>query len=60
VVGTALGDALVNIDNMAVGRVADGDSALMVLATSNPVPSAVQAALRAADGIISVSAITVG
>jgi D-3-phosphoglycerate dehydrogenase len=60
VVGTALGDAGVNIDNMAVGRVPGGESAMMVLATGGPVPPDVQASLRAADGIVSVSAISAG
>jgi D-3-phosphoglycerate dehydrogenase / 2-oxoglutarate reductase len=60
VVGTALGDAMVNIDNMAVGRVPDGDSALMVLATGQPVPRSVQSGLRSASGIISVVAISGG
>jgi D-3-phosphoglycerate dehydrogenase / 2-oxoglutarate reductase len=59
VVGSLLGDAGVNIDDMDVGRSAEGVPAVMVLATAAPVPAEVQDALRAHDGILSVHAIDV-
>ncbi|HEX7096789.1 MAG TPA: ACT domain-containing protein, partial [Acidimicrobiales bacterium] len=59
VVGTVLGEAGINIDDMDVGRSADGIPAVMVLATANPVPPEVQDRLRAHDGILSVHAIDV-
>jgi D-3-phosphoglycerate dehydrogenase len=57
VVGTLLGNAGVNIDDMDVGRAADKPTAVMVLATATPVPADVQDALRAHEGILSVDAI---
>ena len=54
-VGTTLGDAGVNIADMDVGRSAQGASALMVIATTQPVPAEVVDALRAADGVTSVA-----
>jgi D-3-phosphoglycerate dehydrogenase len=53
-VGTVLGDAAINIADMDVGQSADGDSALMVVSTSEPVPAEVQDRLRAAEGVTSV------
>ena len=53
-VGTVLGNAGVNIADMDVGRFAEQGSALMVLATSEPVPDVVMAKLRDAPGILSV------
>jgi D-3-phosphoglycerate dehydrogenase / 2-oxoglutarate reductase len=53
-VGTILGDARVNIADMDVGRVADEDRAVMLIATTTEVPDAVVDALRAAPGILSV------
>lgn len=53
-VGTILGDAGVNIADMDVGQSPEGDAALMVLATSQPVPDEVRTALEAAEGITSV------
>ena len=55
-VGTVLGDAGVNIDDMHVGRSDKG--ATMVLAIGSPVPAEVLDRLRAADGILSVYALT--
>lgn len=55
-VGTILGRAEVNIADMAVGQTAGGDSALMVIATSQPTPGDVVDELRSADGILSVHA----
>ena len=54
-VGTVLGDAGVNIADMDVGRSAQEDSALMVIATTEPVSTEVADLLRAADGVTSVS-----
>ncbi|MEZ5139589.1 MAG: phosphoglycerate dehydrogenase [Acidimicrobiales bacterium] len=54
-VGTILGDAGVNIADMEVGRSPEPDSALMVIATTAPVPAEVVDALRAADGVTSVA-----
>ena len=54
-VGTILGDAGVNIADMDVGRSAHGESALMVIATTEPVPAEVLEALRTCDGISSVA-----
>jgi len=56
-VGTILGDAKANIDDMVVGRTRTGAAALMVLSTSTPVGDDVVAALRGADGIIDARAI---
>jgi len=56
-VGSALGEAGVNISNMHIGETADGIAALMVVATDAPVPAPVQEALRAHPHISSVRAI---
>ena len=53
-VGTALGNAGVNIADMDVGRSQSPGSAIMVLATAGATPAAVIAELRAAPGILSV------
>lgn len=53
-VGTVLGNAGVNINDMDVGRSTTPGSALMVIATSGPVPQSVLTDLRAAAGVISV------
>jgi D-3-phosphoglycerate dehydrogenase len=58
-VGSMLGDAGINIANMHIGESGDGVDALMVVATSVPVPGAVQDALRAHDHVHFVRAITV-
>ncbi len=57
-VGTILGDAGVNIDDMDVGRTSAHDNAVMVIAVDGPVPGEVVAALKATDGILSVDAIS--
>jgi D-3-phosphoglycerate dehydrogenase len=54
-VGTVLGDAGVNIADMDVGRSSKGESALMVIATTQAVPAEVVEALRACDGVTSVA-----
>lgn len=53
-VGTILGDAGINIDNMDVGRDESGRSAIMVIDVGQPAPSEVVAALRATSGVSSV------
>ena len=53
-VGTVLGDAGVNINDMDVGRSPQPGSALMVIATSGPVPDEVLGALRSSPGIVSL------
>ncbi len=53
-VGTIVGEAGVNIADMDVGQSTSGASAMMVVATSEPVPPAVCEALRAVEGIVSV------
>jgi D-3-phosphoglycerate dehydrogenase len=53
-VGTVLGDAGVNINDMDVGRSPQPGSALMVIATSGPVPDDVLGTLRASPGIVSL------
>jgi D-3-phosphoglycerate dehydrogenase len=57
-VGTILGDAGMNIDDMDVGRSSAVDGALMVIATSEPVPSEVAEVLRGAEGILSAVVIS--
>ena len=57
-VGTVLGNAGVNIDDMDVGRAAKVDhDALMVISTANPVSAEIADELRQADGILSVTVI---
>ena len=57
-VGSVLGDAGVNIADMNVGRNTDGHGALMVIATSGPVPDVVVETVGAADGVIECCAIS--
>ena len=54
VVGTALGEAGINIADMDVGRTPTPGSAVMVLATTTAVPSQLIDQLRRTEGIISV------
>ena len=59
IVGTTVGAAGVNIDDMAVGSSSpDGSKALMVLATSQAVPDDVVEQLRATDGVVSVASVS--
>ena len=53
-VGTLLGDAGVNIDDMDVGRAVEPGTAVMLIAPSAQVPDAVVDALRTAPGIARV------
>ncbi|MGA1658062.1 MAG: phosphoglycerate dehydrogenase [Ilumatobacteraceae bacterium] len=57
-VGTVLGEAGVNIDNMDVGKMPEAGSAMMVIATATPTPEAVVDQLRRVPGIVEV--ITIG
>jgi D-3-phosphoglycerate dehydrogenase len=57
-VGTLVGEAGVNIDDMAVGSSPEGAKALMVLATDRPVPESCQQELLGVDGIVSVAAVS--
>jgi D-3-phosphoglycerate dehydrogenase len=53
-VGTVLGNAGVNINDMDVGRSPAPGSALMVIASSGVVPDEVLTTLRTSPGITSV------
>ncbi len=56
-VGMIVGEAGVNIDDMAVGSSPEGAKALMVLATDRAVPEAALETLRATEGVVSVAAV---
>jgi D-3-phosphoglycerate dehydrogenase len=56
-VGTVLGDAGCNIQNMAIGQSPGGDTALMILSTEQAVPADTLGRLRATDGILGVHAL---
>jgi D-3-phosphoglycerate dehydrogenase / 2-oxoglutarate reductase len=60
VVGTALGNAGINIADMDVGRAPTTGSALMVLATTAPVPPQIINALETTAGIISIHPLSGG
>jgi D-3-phosphoglycerate dehydrogenase len=51
-VGSTLGAAGVNIEDMRVGKSPSGEAALMVLTTSTPVPADVVDALRSEHGVV--------
>ena len=53
-VGTLLGNAGININDMSVGRAPTGEGASMVIATSQPVPGEVADALVTLDGVMAV------
>ncbi|MEO7555732.1 MAG: NAD(P)-dependent oxidoreductase, partial [Acidimicrobiales bacterium] len=57
-VARAVADAGINVDDMHLGRSPEGRAALQVLATTAPVPDEVVATIRAADGIVSVTALS--
>jgi D-3-phosphoglycerate dehydrogenase len=59
VVGTVLGEAGISISNMAVGQSPAGATALMVLATTAPVPDEVVGRLTASPGILEVHRVAV-
>ncbi len=56
-VTTALGDAGINISDIHVGRSPEGQSALMTLATDQPVSGELVDRLRGSPGIVSVHAL---
>lgn len=56
-VGTIVGEAGLNIEDMRVGKSPAGEAALMVLTTSTPVPVAVVERLRAQTGVADAKAI---
>jgi D-3-phosphoglycerate dehydrogenase len=56
-IGTIIGEAGVNVDDMDVGTNAEGEAALMVLSTSAPVTRDVVEALLAVDGVYDAQAI---
>jgi D-3-phosphoglycerate dehydrogenase len=58
-VGTLLGDAGVNISDMDVSRVDGSGTAVMLIAPTAPVPPDTLEALRAAPGILGVTALSV-
>lgn len=60
VVGTVLGRAGVNIDDMDVGRSPSGAAAMMAISTGGEVPAEVVAEIRASEGVIDARAITLG
>jgi D-3-phosphoglycerate dehydrogenase len=57
VVGTILGRAQVNIDNMDVGRGGTKGLAVMVIDTGGAIPDEVVEELRQADGVLSVDVV---
>ncbi|MGB3412678.1 MAG: phosphoglycerate dehydrogenase [Microthrixaceae bacterium] len=57
-IASLVGDAGVNIDDMAVGASPEGAKALMVMATDAAVSADVVEALRAVDGVVSVAAVS--
>jgi D-3-phosphoglycerate dehydrogenase len=58
IVGTLLGAAGINIADMDVGRALEPGSAIMVIASSGPVPAEVVEQLRHAPGIVSVHSLS--
>jgi D-3-phosphoglycerate dehydrogenase len=59
-VGTVLGRAGVNIDDMDVGRSPSGAAAMMAISTATEVPAAVVAEIRSSPGVIDARAINLG
>ncbi len=57
-VGQTLGQAGVNISDMDVGRSPEGEAALMVISTDQPVPSEVIRQLRQSAGILHVATVS--
>jgi D-3-phosphoglycerate dehydrogenase len=56
-VGTIVGEAGLNIEDMRVGKSPTGEAALMALTTTQAVPADVLDALRAEDGVVDAKAI---
>jgi D-3-phosphoglycerate dehydrogenase len=59
-VGTVLGEAGVNIDDMDVGRSPSGEAAMMAISTSRVVPTEVVEALRGRPSVRDARAIDLG
>ncbi len=59
-VGTVLGNASINVDDMAVGRNPSEPSAIMVIAARDFVPDTVISGLEGIAGILSVDRISLG
>jgi D-3-phosphoglycerate dehydrogenase len=59
-VGTVLGAAGINIEDMDVGKSASGIAAMMAISTGSLVPPAVVDELRSRDGVIDAMAIDLG
>ena len=59
-VGTVLGEAGVNISNMAVGRSAEGKGAMMIVSITEPVTDEVLTSVLAADGITAATVLSHG
>ena len=57
IVGTVLGDAGINVDDMDVGRSSEKGSAIMVIATRQEVAPETVQQLRTTEGITSVDRI---
>jgi D-3-phosphoglycerate dehydrogenase len=53
-VGTIIGNAQVNIDDMHIGRTANSSQAIMVIATSDPIPAEVVDAITLMPEIVAV------
>ena len=56
-VGTVLGEAAVNIADMALGRTRDSATALMAIAVDQPLSADVRARLQASPGVLDVHAV---
>ena len=56
-VASTLGTSGVNISDMAVGKNADGEAALMVLSADSPIPDEVVGRVREIDGVFRAKAI---
>jgi D-3-phosphoglycerate dehydrogenase len=56
-VTTIIGEAGVNIDDMDVGKTAEGQAALMAISTATLVPDEVVDAIRSQDGVNDARAI---
>jgi D-3-phosphoglycerate dehydrogenase len=59
-VGSVLGEAGINIDDMDVGRSPTGAAAMMAISTGRPVPGDVVEKLRGQPGVVDAKAIELG
>ncbi len=58
IVGTAIGEAGLNILNMAIGQSPHGETALMALSTSREIPAELLGQLRRTPGILDVASVS--